>query len=54
MTKDYVLGVTREEYERLGLQHALDPDPLHDFDGLTYRRDQGAILDRLTAGASAA
>jgi hypothetical protein len=35
-------------------EHALEPDPLHDFEGLTYRRDLGAILDRLTAGASAA
>jgi thioredoxin reductase len=35
-------------------EHALDPDPLHDFEGLPYRRDLGAILDRLTAGASAA
>jgi thioredoxin reductase len=35
-------------------EHALEPDPLHDFEGLTYRRALGAILDRLTAGASAA
>jgi thioredoxin reductase len=35
-------------------EHALEPDPLHDFEGLTYRRALGKILDRLTAGASAA
>ena len=35
-------------------EHALEPDPLHDFEGLTYRRALGSILDRLTAGASAA
>jgi thioredoxin reductase len=35
-------------------EHALEPDPLHDFQGLTYRRALGTILDRLTAGASAA
>ena len=33
-------------------EHALDPDPLHDFEGLTYRRALGQILDRVTAGAS--
>jgi len=32
--------------------HALDPDPLHDFEGLPYRRALGQILDRLTAGAA--
>ena len=35
-------------------EHALDPDPLHDFESLAYRRALGTILDRLTAGASAA
>ncbi len=35
-------------------EHALDPDPLHDFEGLAHRRALGTILDRLTAGASAA
>lgn len=35
-------------------EHALEPDPLHDFQGLAYRRALGTILDRLTAGASAA
>lgn len=35
-------------------EYALEPDPLHDFEGLPYRRALGTILDRLTAGASAA
>ncbi|HUQ44547.1 MAG TPA: NAD(P)-binding domain-containing protein, partial [Candidatus Limnocylindria bacterium] len=35
-------------------EHALEPDPLHDFEGHGYRRALGKILDRLTAGASAA
>ena len=35
-------------------EHALEPDPLHDFGSLAYRRALGTILDRLTAGASAA
>jgi thioredoxin reductase len=35
-------------------EHALDPDPLHDYQALAYRRALGTILDRLTAGASAA
>jgi thioredoxin reductase len=35
-------------------EHALEPDPLQDFDGLPYRRALGTILDRVTAGASAA
>ena len=35
-------------------EHALEPDPLHDFESVTYRRALGTILDRLTAGASAA
>ena len=35
-------------------EHALDPDPLHDYESLAYRRALGSILDRLTAGASAA
>ena len=35
-------------------EHPLEPDPLHDFEGLAYRRALGKILERLTAGASAA
>ena len=35
-------------------EHALEPDPLHDFTGRAYRRALGTILDRVTAGASAA
>jgi thioredoxin reductase len=35
-------------------EHQLEPDPLHDFESMPYRRDLGTILDRLTAGASAA
>ena len=35
-------------------EHALDPDPLHDFEGIVHRRALGKILDRITAGASAA
>jgi hypothetical protein len=35
-------------------EYALDPDPLHDFEGLPHRRALATILDRLTAGASAA
>jgi hypothetical protein len=35
-------------------EHALDPDPLHDFESLPHRRALGSILDRITAGASAA
>jgi|GEM_PF-434880 Thioredoxin reductase len=35
-------------------EYALEIDPLNDFEGLPYRRDLGTILDRLTAGASAA
>ena len=35
-------------------EHALEPDPLHDYESLPYRRALGSILDRLTAGASAA
>jgi thioredoxin reductase len=35
-------------------EHALEPDPLHDFERPTYRRDVGLILDRLVPGASAA
>jgi hypothetical protein len=44
----YVRHDGREE------EHALDPDPLHDFEGPTYRRALGSILDRVAAGASAA
>ena len=35
-------------------EHALEADPLHEYQSLAYRRSLGAILDRLTAGASAA
>ncbi|HET7182266.1 MAG TPA: NAD(P)-binding domain-containing protein [Candidatus Limnocylindrales bacterium] len=35
-------------------EYALEADPLHDYQGLAYRRALGTILDRLTAGASAA
>ena len=35
-------------------EHALEPDPLHDYEGMPYKRELGAILDRLTAGASVA
>ncbi|NJD29748.1 MAG: hypothetical protein FIA92_15835 [Chloroflexi bacterium] len=35
-------------------EHPLEPDPLHDYEGPTYRRALGAILDRVAAGASAA
>jgi thioredoxin reductase len=35
-------------------EHALDADPLHDFESLPHRRALGTILDRVTAGASAA
>jgi thioredoxin reductase len=35
-------------------EHALDPDPLHNYESLAYRRALGTILDRITAGASAA
>ena len=42
----YVRRGSRQE------EHALDPDPLHDFEGLPYRRALGQILDRFTAGAS--
>ena len=35
-------------------EYALAPDPLHDFESPLYRRELGTILDRLTAGASAA
>jgi hypothetical protein len=35
-------------------EHALEPDPLHDYEGLVHRRALGTILDRFTAGASAA
>ncbi|HKB28036.1 MAG TPA: hypothetical protein VKC59_03345, partial [Candidatus Limnocylindrales bacterium] len=35
-------------------EHALEPDPLNEFDGPTYRRALGQILDRVVPGASAA
>jgi thioredoxin reductase len=44
-------------YVRLGgkqEEHPLEPDPLHDYEGLPYKRALGSILDRITSGASAA
>jgi thioredoxin reductase len=35
-------------------EYALEPDPLLDFEGLVHRRALATILDRMTAGASAA
>jgi thioredoxin reductase len=35
-------------------EHALEPDPLIDFEGQSYRRDLGKLLDRVIPGASAA
>jgi hypothetical protein len=35
-------------------EHTLEPDPLHGFDGPSYRRAVDAILGRVVAGASAA
>ena len=35
-------------------EHALEADPLHDYQSLAYRRALGTILERLTAGVSAA
>jgi thioredoxin reductase len=35
-------------------EHALEPDPLNDFDGPTYRRELGKLLDRVMPGVSAA
>jgi thioredoxin reductase len=35
-------------------EHVLEPDPLNDFEGTTYRRELGSILDRVVPGASAA
>jgi thioredoxin reductase len=35
-------------------EHALDPDPLHDYERPAYRREVGLILDRLVPGVSAA
>ncbi|HEX8025951.1 MAG TPA: NAD(P)-binding domain-containing protein [Candidatus Limnocylindrales bacterium] len=35
-------------------EYALDPDPLNDYEGPTYRRALGQILDRVVPGASAA
>ena len=44
----YIRGGGRQE------EHAFEPDPLNDFDGPTYRRALGQILDRVVPGASAA
>ncbi|HLX35491.1 MAG TPA: NAD(P)-binding domain-containing protein [Candidatus Limnocylindrales bacterium] len=35
-------------------EHALDPDPLHDFEREHYRRALGQILGRLSSGSNAA
>ncbi len=35
-------------------EHALDPDPLHDYERPGYRRELGILLDRLIPGVSAA
>jgi thioredoxin reductase len=35
-------------------EYPLEPDPLNDFEGATYRRELGTILDRVVPGASAA
>jgi thioredoxin reductase len=35
-------------------EYALEPDPLNDFEGATYRRELGKLLDRVMPGASAA
>jgi thioredoxin reductase len=35
-------------------EHALDPDPLHDYERPVYRRELGLILERLVPGVSAA
>jgi hypothetical protein len=35
-------------------EYPLEVDPLNDFDGLPYKRALGTILNRVTAGASAA
>ncbi|HJW22058.1 MAG TPA: NAD(P)-binding domain-containing protein [Candidatus Limnocylindrales bacterium] len=35
-------------------EHALELDPLHDFERPAYRREMGLILERLVPGASAA
>jgi hypothetical protein len=35
-------------------EHALEPDPLNDFEGPSYRRALGQLLDRVVPGASAA
>jgi len=34
-------------------EHAMDPHPLHDYEGSLYRRNLGAILDLIAPGASA-
>jgi thioredoxin reductase len=35
-------------------EHALEPHPLHDYEGPLYRRDLGSIVDLIAPGASAA
>ncbi len=35
-------------------EHALEPHPLHDFEGSAYRRQVGALLDLIAPGASVA
>ena len=46
-----VLYVRRDE---LTEEHVLDPDPLHDYEGPTYRRAVGQILERLSPSVPAA
>jgi thioredoxin reductase len=44
-------------YVRRGNQteeYALEPDPLHNYEGPTYRRDLGLLLERLAPGIGAA
>jgi thioredoxin reductase len=46
-----VLYVRRDQ---LTEEHVLDPDPLHDYEGPTYRRAVGQILERLSPSVPAA
>jgi SAM-dependent methyltransferase len=51
MTKDYVLGVTREEYERLGLQHALwKSRAIHLWERAGMPRESGKALKVIDCG----
>jgi thioredoxin reductase len=51
-TSTYPVGYVRQGDRQE--EHAFDPDPFNDFEGPTYRRALGAILDRVVPGASAA